>query len=93
MRGTARLYMQATRALRSNDHPDPKNGMYVNPGPQLGTLHNTPLIHGTKSKANTLQLPRWLGRPRIHETEGPNVICAIPEQTAPVGGHDACCGV
>lgn len=31
MRGTSRLYMQATRALRSNDHPDPKNGVYVEP--------------------------------------------------------------
>lgn len=30
MRVTPRLAMQATRALRGHDHPNFKNGMYVN---------------------------------------------------------------
>jgi hypothetical protein len=29
MRPTPRLMMQATKALRSGAHPDPKNGVYV----------------------------------------------------------------
>jgi len=41
--------------------------------------------------ANVLpQLARQLGRPRLSKAKGPDVVCALAEQTAGAGWHDAC---